>query len=267
MHVPYSISGAATDAGGSPCPWSRRFDAAPTPSLPTVVPSRRPRLGNSPEPIAAADTDPGRRVRWDPRFVFGGITSDYSEGKADGTIIDVQIRASDLHPATMTPGSSVGVRPAEIRDAGFITAMAGRLAESSRLPWLPRQATHEFARAGCQKATAAIGQPGHAVFVAESENGERLGFVHIHLDQSAFTGETVGYVSVVVVTPEAGGSGFGRRLMQTAEEWAKHQGCRLLTLEVLGSNAHARTVYQRLGYREQTLKLAKQLHKPTDTRY
>jgi len=163
----------------------------------------------------------------------------------------------------MTSGGAVGVRPAEIADAGFLTSLAGRLAESSRLPWLSQKNTDEFARTGCQQAAAAIGQAGHGVFVAESAPGERLGFVHAHLDQSAFTGEMVGYVSVVVVTPEARGRGVGRRLMQTAEEWARHQGCRLLTLEVFASNAHARAVYQRLGYHEQTLKLAKQLCNPT----
>jgi RimJ/RimL family protein N-acetyltransferase len=35
-----------------------------------------------------------------------------------------------------------------------------------------------------------------------------------------------------------------------------------LTLEVFGANASARAVYERLGYREQTLKLAKELRPP-----
>ena len=47
--------------------------------------------------------------------------------------------------------------------------------------------------------------------------------------------------------------------MRGAEKWARQQGCRVMTLEVFGQNAAARAVYQRLGYQEQTLKLAKPL--------
>jgi GNAT superfamily N-acetyltransferase len=158
----------------------------------------------------------------------------------------------------MTAAQTIDGRPAEAADAPFITGLAGRLAEVSRLPWLPREATDRFAASGCQEATAAIGQSGHAVLVA-SRAAERLGFVHAQLDESAFTDQAVGYVSVVAVTAAAAGSGVGRRLMAAAEEWARQQGCRLITLEVFARNTAARAVYARLGYQEQTLKLAKQL--------
>jgi GNAT superfamily N-acetyltransferase len=105
----------------------------------------------------------------------------------------------------------------------------------------------------------AIGQPGHVVLVAADGSGRRLGFLHACLDRSAFTGEQVGYVSAVVVTASAAGAGVGRRLMRGAEQWARQQGCRVMTLEVFGQNAAARAIYQRLGYQEQTLKLAKPL--------
>jgi GNAT superfamily N-acetyltransferase len=45
--------------------------------------------------------------------------------------------------------------------------------------------------------------------------------------------------------------------MAAAEEWARQQGCALMTLDVFGQNETARAVYARLGYQEQTLKLAK----------
>ena len=151
------------------------------------------------------------------------------------------------------------VRPARPGDASFITGLAGRLAEVSRLPWLERDATDRFAASGCNEAAAAIGRPGHAVVIASDGTGEPVGFAHVQLDQSAFTGETVGYVSFVVVVADAAGSGIGRRLMTAAEDWASQQGCSMITLEVFAANAVARAVYDRLGYREQTLKLAKRL--------
>jgi GNAT superfamily N-acetyltransferase len=153
--------------------------------------------------------------------------------------------------------TAVGVRAADSGDAPFIAGLAGRLAEASRLPWLPVEATDRFAAAGCEEAVQAIGRPGHGVLIAADAAGRRLGFVHVCVDNSVFTGEQVGYVSTVVVA--APGAGVGRRLMDSAEEWARQQGCRLMTLEVFGRNTVARAVYQRLGYQEQTLKLAKPL--------
>lgn len=159
----------------------------------------------------------------------------------------------------MTGARAIGVRPAEHADVPFIAGLAGRLAAVSQLPWLSRDATDSFAATGCQQAAAAIGASGHAVLIASGSAGERLGFVHACLDQSAFTGETVGYVSVVAVSADAAGTGVGRRLLTAAEDWARQQGCRLMTLEVFGSNTVARATYARLGYQEQTLKLARQL--------
>ena len=161
--------------------------------------------------------------------------------------------------AELTEARMVDVRSARAEDAPFIAGLAGRLAEASRLPWLPQEATDQFAASGCRQAAAAIGQPGQAVVIASDSSDTRLGFAHVHLDRSAFTGETVGYISVVVVVAEAAGSGVGRRLMVAAEDWARQQGCALITLEVFAANAVARSVYERLGYREQTLKLAKRL--------
>ena len=45
--------------------------------------------------------------------------------------------------------------------------------------------------------------------------------------------------------------------MSSAEDWARQQGCSVMTLEVVAGDATARGVYARLGYHEQTLKLAK----------
>ncbi len=151
------------------------------------------------------------------------------------------------------------LRRARAGDAGFITGLAGRLAEVSGLPWLPEPATRAFAAAGCQQAAAATGQPGQLALIATGPGGQRLGFVHTLLDTSAFTGETVGYVSTLAVTAAAAGQGVGRALMAAAEDWARQQGCALITLEVFASNTTARTVYARLGYAQQTLKLAKPL--------
>jgi GNAT superfamily N-acetyltransferase len=153
------------------------------------------------------------------------------------------------------------IRAATVTDVCFVEGLSGRLADHSRLPWLPVEATDRFAAAGCRLAAAAIGDPSQLVLIAERD-GDPVGFLHARLETSAFTSEQVGYVSTVVVAPAAARQGTGRRLLEGAEAWARAQGCRLLTLEVFGANASARAVYERLGYREQTLKLAKELRPP-----
>jgi ribosomal protein S18 acetylase RimI-like enzyme len=81
--------------------------------------------------------------------------------------------------------------------------------------------------------------------------------VHALLEVNAFTDERVGYMAVLVVEPAAAGRGVARALMTAAEDWPRDQACALMTLEVFASNTTARADYGRLGYAEQTLKLAK----------
>ena len=60
-------------------------------------------------------------------------------------------------------------------------------------------------------------------------------------------------------TGEAAGRGAGQPLA-AAGDWACAYGCALITLEgVLASDTIVRDIYRRLGYAEQTLKLAKRL--------
>jgi GNAT superfamily N-acetyltransferase len=71
--------------------------------------------------------------------------------------------------------------------------------------------------------------------------------------------ETAGYVPVGAVTAAAAEGGIGRRMMSAAREWARRQGCALITLEVFARSTTARAIYARLGYQEPTLKLARHL--------
>ena len=55
------------------------------------------------------------------------------------------------------------------------------------------------------------------------------------------------------------GREIGRLLMEKAEEWARSNGYRRLTLSVFTQNLHAREVYGRLGYGEDIIKYLKEL--------
>ena len=151
------------------------------------------------------------------------------------------------------------LRPATPDDIDFIRALAPRFAAGGYPPWRDREQLGAFTAAGLAAAIAAIGQPDQLTLTATGDDGAPLGFIHAFGEHSGLTGEEQGYVSMLAVVAEAAGRGIGRVLMEAAAEWARGQGYRLLTLETFGDNHAARAFYARLGYREETLKLARDL--------
>jgi GNAT superfamily N-acetyltransferase len=51
----------------------------------------------------------------------------------------------------------------------------------------------------------------------------------------------------------------GRRLLSTAEDWARRQGLRHLTLETAAGNTTARRFYAAVGYREEAVRFTRVL--------
>jgi ribosomal protein S18 acetylase RimI-like enzyme len=77
-----------------------------------------------------------------------------------------------------------------------------------------------------------------------------------------FTREKHGHLAIIAVDADAEGSGVGRNLIQTVEEWAASQGYRFITLNVFAENERARKVYERAGYSQDTIRYAKKLKGP-----
>jgi ribosomal protein S18 acetylase RimI-like enzyme len=152
----------------------------------------------------------------------------------------------------------VRVRAARAGDAEFILSLVPRLAEFD----LPSWRDADVMTAAEQDVIAdAIASPKQteAIFVAEDDDGELLGFVHVVTSVDYFTREARGHVSALVVAPTGERRGTGRALMHACEEWARARGYPLLTLNVFACNTRAISFYQRLGYSADTLKYAKKL--------
>jgi len=96
------------------------------------------------------------------------------------------------------------------------------------------------------------------VLVAE-DDGTRLGFVHLETSVDFFTRERHGHVSTIVVSPHAERRGVGRALVDAAEAWCRERRYRLLTLHVFDANAPARRLYERAGFRVDTIKYLKEI--------
>jgi GNAT superfamily N-acetyltransferase len=102
--------------------------------------------------------------------------------------------------------------------------------------------------------------PGSHVLVAESPDGERLGFVHVCEEGDYYEGPCA-HIGDVVVAPSMRGMGVGRVLLGAAEEWAQAAGYSLLTLNVFVDNEAAARLYKACGYLAETMRFVKPLAK------
>ncbi len=89
--------------------------------------------------------------------------------------------------------------------------------------------------------------PQHRVYVAESDAGQVVGWVHVYLCPMLLA-DLGAEIGGLVVEEGWRGSGIGRRLMQQAEQWAQEQGCWAMHVRsnILRERAHR--FYERLGY-------------------
>ena len=88
------------------------------------------------------------------------------------------------------------------------------------------------------------------VFVAETD-GVLVGFIEVGLRSHADGCDTrypVGFIEGWYVGPAHRGSGVGRALMRTAEEWARSQGCRELASDTWIDHESSQRAHEALGF-------------------
>ena len=154
--------------------------------------------------------------------------------------------------------TEVRIRPASRADRDFVAALMPRLVEFGPPRWRDaEQMTAHDTRVITESLLDPA--PGTAVFIAEDSDGTPLGLIHLHAATEHYNREEHGHVEDVIVAPGGEGRGVGRALLEKAEEWARGQGYRWLTLNVFAENLRAREVYKRLGYGEDMVKYVKEL--------
>src|SRR5688500_557563 len=89
-------------------------------------------------------------------------------------------------------------------DRDFVVAAAQRLASFDPPPWRPAQEIVEGERRTLEAYFMAAPQ-GSSLLIAESDEGEGLGFVYLERLQDYFTLELHGHVGILVVTDAAAG--------------------------------------------------------------
>ncbi|MEO7272383.1 MAG: GNAT family N-acetyltransferase [Vicinamibacterales bacterium] len=155
------------------------------------------------------------------------------------------------------PSGPVIIRPARPDDRGFVLATTARLSAFG----VPHGRTAPEIVEGEARTLRAhfdAASPLETLLIAERD-GTPSGFVFLEEHEDYFTRAIDGHIGILVVAEQAEGRGVGAALMVAAEEWARSRGHSSLTLNVFEGNQRARALYQRAGFRPDTIKYRKAL--------
>ncbi len=155
----------------------------------------------------------------------------------------------------------IHLRPFTPFDTNFIESLIPRFSEFNLPAWRQKDEINNTNLASLKKAIETP-ESGSTIYIAEDETGKRAGFLHLQTQTDYFNGTKVAYISDIAVDSAFEGQGVGRILLDKAEEWAREQGCSLLTLYVFSNNSRARKVYEKLGFKEEVTKYVKPLSHP-----
>ncbi|HZU13331.1 MAG TPA: GNAT family N-acetyltransferase [Chloroflexota bacterium] len=154
------------------------------------------------------------------------------------------------------PPLDIRIRPATLEDREFLHRIAPRLLVGYA-SWRDQERMLKTVDGFLQGDLEAPADRGMMV-IAERADGTRLGVAGVAHNVN-FTGERQAYLGELAVIEEAEGMGVGRLLVEAVERWARDNGHNLLVLDTGAANERARAFYEHLGYREESVRLAKQL--------
>jgi GNAT superfamily N-acetyltransferase len=87
----------------------------------------------------------------------------------------------------------------------------------------------------------------HAVFVAELPTGQIAGWIGLYVFRAVEL-ETVAEISGLIVDENIRSCGIGKMLLDAAEEWARHVGCRVISVRSNVKRDRAHQFYTNNGY-------------------
>jgi len=157
---------------------------------------------------------------------------------------------------TASPETTI-IRPAHEGDRGFVLAATTRLSAFG----VPAGRTAPEIVEGEARTLRAYfdaANPPETLLIAQTA-GAPSGFVFLEEHQDYFTFATHGHIGILVVVEAVEGRGVGAALIGAAEEWARSRGHATLTLNVFEGNRRARALYERSGFRPDTVRYRKAL--------
>lgn len=148
------------------------------------------------------------------------------------------------------------IRPATTADADTVLALADRL-RVGVAPWREEAAVTTAVRGWVETSLATMGEPGHAVLVAELDH-DVVGFITLSPGMH-WAGDPDASIGELVVSTEAEGRGLGHALVEAAMERARENGCTRISVSTGAANERARSLYRRLGFEDEDVTLSRAL--------
>ena len=157
---------------------------------------------------------------------------------------------------TTQASTDLNIREVRADDEAFILDLVPRFVAFELPAWRDRDESADGVRRDLERHLRERPDSSH-LFLAETAEGVRGGFLHLQTTVDFFTGAPNCHISDVAVAPGMDGRGIGGLLLTFAEEWARQHGCRFITLGVFPGNERARALYERHGYGVELLRMAK----------
>lgn len=161
-------------------------------------------------------------------------------------------------PQNNTP--TIEIYRAVPEDVDEIIELASEMAKCSRSPFRPVDEAKIIAdrRADLQTLYTLIHNKDFGAFVARDHRGRLIGHVLVKTGLIDFlTGEEQAWIFDIAVQPKHWGSGISKKLLHTAEVFARERGIRYMGLTVTVSNRRALCFYQHAGYQEERFQMVK----------
>lgn len=171
------------------------------------------------------------------------------------------VGAHRLVSGTISPMSDLKVRPMTASEfetfrSELITGYAADHVSAGN--WNADEAEARAAEQTDQLLPAGVETPGVLLLAAETPDGEVIGHVWVGLERQQGSGGGA-WIYDTQVVPGQRGKGYGRQLLQVAEDETARHGVAAIGLNVFGPNAVARSLYESAGYEVISLQMRKAL--------
>lgn len=133
----------------------------------------------------------------------------------------------------------------------------GRLSDEQR-QGASQRSVRELVKQHVVRIRGDAGFPSQA-FVGKTLDGQLAGFVWVAKVRNESTGQPEACLLNQYVDKVHRGQGLGHRLMETAEEWVRHQGLARVSVRVSVHNRLGQRLYETLGYKVDIVRMTKEL--------
>jgi ribosomal protein S18 acetylase RimI-like enzyme len=125
--------------------------------------------------------------------------------------------------------------------------------------WPAEGAQERAARETDRLLPHGVETPGMLLYVAETSSGDPIGYLWLGLKGPTGPGGGA-WIYDIEIAEAWRGQGFGRAVLQLAEEEAVRHGINAMGLNVFGNNTVARRLYESSGYITTSMWMKKPLH-------